>query len=134
MAMSGDSSGDPMAAISQAQNIQAQTPPWMKNVSPQTMQQGMPGQLQAIAAQLAGGFGGKPADFMKHLDQTYDPVRSMNFNATNAMANKTAPKSAAPKPMDPWTPITMSDGTTKPAWKTSLVQQTGRPKGPPPGR
>ena len=30
--MSGNSSGDPMAAIAQVGNIQAQTPPWMKSV------------------------------------------------------------------------------------------------------
>jgi hypothetical protein len=68
-------------------NVPAQTPPWMQGVSQQTMPQAMPGQLQAISAQLAQGFSAPnpaaqkagAAGFMKHLDQVYDPVRSLNF-------------------------------------------------------
>ena len=129
--MSGDSGGNPMAAISQANNVQAQTPPWMNGVKPQTMPQAMPGQLQAIAAQLAGGFGGvKPGEMMKDLDRTYDPMQSMNFTASNALANKNT-KTAPAKPMDPWAPIPQPDGSTKPAWMTGLVKQTGMPRKPP---
>ena len=129
--MSGNSSGDPMAAINN--NVPAQTPPWMTNVAPQTMPQAMPGQIEALARQLQAGYGGRTQDFMRELDRTYDPVQSMKFNGTPKKPT-TTPKTAAPKPMDPWTPITMHDGTTKPAWMTSLVQQTGMPRTPPPGR
>ena len=61
--MSGNSSGDPMAAINN--NVPAQTPPWMKNVSPQTMPQAMPGQIEALARQLQAGYGGRTQDFMR---------------------------------------------------------------------
>ena len=101
----GGNSEDPMAAmaaLTQANNVQAVTPPWLQGVGEQTMPQAMPGQLEAIAAQLAGGYGGKPADFMKHLDQVYDPVRSMNFAppkpGAKPVAKPVAPAAVAPKP------------------------------------
>jgi hypothetical protein len=135
--MSGNSGGDPMAAINN--NVPAQTPPWMKNVSPQTMPQAMPGQLEALAAQLAQGFAGPDrtriakaqVNYFKDLNSTYDPVQSMKFGTTPTPTKPTTKPTAAPKPMDPWTPVTMADGSTKPAWMTSLVQQTGMPRTPP---
>jgi hypothetical protein len=139
--MSGNSSGDPFAAINN--NVPAQTPPWMKNVSPQTVPQAMPGQLEALAAQLAQGFSGPDrqriaktqAAYFKDLNNTYDPVQSMKFGTTPGPVPKPVAKPVPPaKPMDPWTPVTMSDGSTKPAWMTSLVQQTGMPRTPPQGR
>ena len=120
--MSGNSIGDPMAAINN--NVPAQTPPWMRNVSPQTMPQAMPGQIEAIAAQLAQGFAGPDrrrianaqAAYLKDLNSTYDPVPSMKFGTTPATTTKPVAKPTAPaKPMDPWTPVTMADGSTKPA-------------------
>jgi len=132
--MAGDKTGDPVAAIAQANNVQAQTPEWMKGVTPQTMPQAMPGQLEAIAQQLSKGYGGfKPQEMLKTLDQTYDPVQSMNFNGQDTKKT-TTPAPTTQKPMDPWTPITMHDGSTKPAWMTSLVQKTGMPRTPPGGR
>ena len=73
--------------------------------------------------------------YFKDLNGTYDPVQSMKFGTTPAPTTKPTTKpTAAPKPMDPWTPVTMADGSTKPAWMTSLVQQTGMPRTPPQGR
>ena len=100
--MSGNSSGDPMAAINN--NVPAQTPPWMKNVSPQTVPQAMPGQLEALAAQLAQGFAGPDrqrianaqAAYFKDLNNTYDPVQSMKFGTTPAPAPKPVAKPIAP--------------------------------------
>jgi hypothetical protein len=79
-----------MADFNPLGNVPAQTPPWMQGVSQQTMPQAMPGQLQAVSSQLAAGFGGKPADFMKHMDQVYDPVRSLNFDPTKKAARPAA--------------------------------------------
>ena len=93
--MSGDSEGgDPLAALAQAQNIQAVEPPWMKGVGAQTQPQAMPNQLEAISKQLAAGFGTPKvgqAQFMKHLDQVYDPVRSLNFAPPKPVKKTTTP-------------------------------------------
>jgi hypothetical protein len=111
--MAGDSGSDPMAAVAalnQANNVQAKTPPWMQGVGAQTMPQAMPGQLEAIAAQLAGGYSAPnaaaqktgTAGFMKHLDQVYDPVRSMNFApGTKTTAKPTAVTQAPGKYSNP---------------------------------
>ncbi len=85
-------------------NVPAQTPPWMNGVSQQTMPQAMPGQLQAISSQLARGFSAPnaaaqkagAAGFMKHLDQVYDPVRSLNFNPPKKKAATPAAATQAP--------------------------------------
>lgn len=130
--MSGDSAGgDPMAVIQQLNNVQAKTPPWLEGVTPQTLPQAMPGQLEAIAKQLGMGFGTKnvgQAQFMKHLDQVYDPVQSMNFDPTKKPVPKVDPKPTPRKPMDPYEMIVMPDGTRKPAWQTGYVRDTGMPR------
>ncbi len=41
----------------------------------QTVQPFMPGNDNALAAQLAAGFGGLPADFMAAFQQTYAPMQ-----------------------------------------------------------
>ena len=139
--MSGDSGGNPMAAIAAGNNVPAQRPPWMKGVQPQTLPQAMPGQLEAIAAQLAQGFAGGPdrnrtaiaqRAYFKDLNNTYDPVQSMNWGQGNTTTTKktTTPAPGPQKPMDPWTPIPMPDGSSKPAWMTALVQKTGMPRTP----
>ena len=71
--MSGNSSGDPMAAINN--NVPAQTPPWMTNVSPQTMPQAMPGQLEALARQLQRGFWRQDAGFMRAASDRTPTIR-----------------------------------------------------------
>ena len=126
--MSGDSGGDPMAAIAQAGNIQAQVPPWMKNVSPMTMPQAMPGQLEAIAAQLAQGFAGPDrkriataqGNYLKDLNNTYDPVQSMKFGTTPV--KPTTPAKPTTTPMKPATPITWGTGSWRQDERGNWVQ------------
>jgi hypothetical protein len=129
--MSGDSGGDPMAAIAalnQGNNIQAKTPPWMQGVGAQTMPQAMPGQLEAIAAQLAGGYSAPnaaaqktgTAGFMKHLDQVYDPVRTMNF------APPPPPKPVVKPVVKPVAkPVVTPKPVVKPVVKKPAVYGTG---------
>ena len=67
------------------------------------------------AAQLAQGFAGQDrariakaqGDSFKELNNSYDPVESMNLGtAPAAMTKPTTKPTAAAKPMDPWTPVT----------------------------
>jgi len=60
--------------------IKAVTPPWLANTSKAMLPQGMPNQLNMLAANLAaGGFGTQPQN-MTWLDQVYDPVEVTKFN------------------------------------------------------
>ncbi len=131
--MSGNSDGSQaaLAALQQANNVPAKTPPWMKGVTPNTLPQAMPGQLEAIAAQLAQGFSAPNpaaqtagrAAYLKHLDQVYEPVRSLNFNAPPNVPPK--PPVVPPKP--PVAPVAPPPRPTSPLqWDTGMARQDER--------
>lgn len=68
-------------------------PDYLGGGSPVTFPQAMPGQLEAIAAQLSAGFGQTPAAIMTEMDKLYAP-----------MPVGQAPKPAVtPKPTSPAT-------------------------------
>jgi hypothetical protein len=56
----------------------------------------MPGQRADLAAQLAAAFGQTPAAWGKSLDQTHQPVRTLNFNVPPPVAKKPATTTTKP--------------------------------------
>jgi hypothetical protein len=61
------------------QNITAKTPPWLQGTGDLTIPQAPPGQLQALASQLAQGGFGTPSANYGYLDTIYDPVNTLDF-------------------------------------------------------
>jgi hypothetical protein len=80
----------------------------------QTVQPGMPGQIDALSQQLAAGFGQQPADIMTQLMQYYQPMSLPNYApVTPTTPTPTTPTPATPRPQttrDQWTPPTSSSG------------------------
>ena len=82
-------------------DIVATPVPYLQNTKPATVPAFMPGQREALAAQLSAGFGpstgsgptgaGSPAAFAKYLDQIYSPAQTLTF---------------MPGPLKPTTPST----------------------------
>ena len=70
-------------------DIVATPVPYLQNTKPATIPAFMPGQREALAAQLSAGFGpstgsgptgaGSPAAFAKYLDQVYAPAQTLTF-------------------------------------------------------
>lgn len=63
----------------------------------QTIQPGMPGQIDALSQQLAAGFGQQPNDMMSQLMQYYQPMSLPNYAPP-------APVTPAPTPTPVVTP------------------------------
>lgn len=60
-------------------NVKAIDPPWLKGTGVMSLQQAMPGQLNALARDLAmGGYGNQSAN-MNFLDRIYDPTRTLDY-------------------------------------------------------
>ena len=58
----------------------------------QTVQPGMPGQLDALSTQLASGYGQQPADILAYLQQFYKPMQIPDYSAKAAtIPGKTPP-------------------------------------------
>jgi hypothetical protein len=65
-------------------DIVATPVPYLQNTKPATIPAFMPGQREALAAQLSAGFGAStgsasPAAFAKYLDQVYSPAQTLTF-------------------------------------------------------
>lgn len=78
-------------------NVNAQIPPWMMNMQPQTLPAFGPGQQQMLASQLAMGGFGNPKSNMAWLDQVYDPATVMSQGPLPKTPVTPPPK---PKPTD----------------------------------
>lgn len=80
----------------------AALPAYLGGGTPMTYPQAMPGQLEAIAAQLAAGFGGTPQSYMQNMDALYNPVYVPFSSAPQFAAPQSAPATApAAKPTSP---------------------------------
>ena len=70
----------------------------------QTVQPGMPGQINTLANQLAAGFGQQPADILAQLQQYYQPMSLPNYApVTPTPATPATPTPVTPKPTPPKT-------------------------------
>ena len=82
-------------------DIVATPVPYLQNTQPAAIPAFMPGQREALAAQLSGGFSpstgsgpaasGSPAAFASYLNQIYSPAQTLTFK---------------PGPLKPTTPVT----------------------------
>ena len=122
MAMAG---GGKIQQSEPNRDITATPVPYLQNAKPATVPAFMPGQQQQLAAQLGAGFG-SPASFAKYLNQVYSPAQTLSFKP--GPLKPQAPTSTGGGKLDPNTMV-LVDGKLVPAWKTSLIQQTGRPTG-----
>jgi hypothetical protein len=96
-------------------DILATPVPYLQNTQPATIPAFMPGQREALAAQLSAGFGsstgsgptgpGSPAGFASYLNQIYGPAQTLTF---------------MPGPLKPTTPTT--GGGKKPVVNGKPVQ------------
>lgn len=101
--------------------VAASQPAYLQGTSPATMSAGMPGQIAALAQQLAAGYGGTPASFAAELNKAYQPAKTLDFTkAGTAPKTSTAGLGATPgttKPVDRWMgmgPLAYTRMTAKP--------------------
>lgn len=101
------------------QNITPATPPWLTGTKPLVLPQAAPGQLQALARQLAQGGFGTPKANLAWMDQYYDAVHSLKLAPPPKIPAKPARTTT---PTDDPNRMVLVDGKWKPAWQTSLVR------------
>ena len=82
------------------------------------------GQNSNLAALFGNNMATGPAAQPQQIPQIMPPARPQMMPPA---ARQMMPQGQAPKPMDPNSMIATGDGRLKPAWMTSLIQQTGRP-------
>lgn len=58
----------------------AQPQPVYKSIPMETVQPFMPGYENALAHQLAAGFGGAPQNYLNAFDQSYAPMQVPDYN------------------------------------------------------
>lgn len=67
----------------------------------QTIQPGMPGQINALANQLAAGFGQQSGDVLSQLMQYYQPMSLPNYAPVTPAATAPTPTPVTPAPAPP---------------------------------
>jgi hypothetical protein len=103
------------------QNITPATPPWLAGAKPLVLPQAAPGQLAALASQLAqGGYGTTKAN-LAWMDQVYDPVYAMKLGAPPKIPTRMPV--VAPNGMVP------IDGKWKPAPQTGALRRPAAGRG-----
>jgi hypothetical protein len=99
------------------QKITPVTPPWLAGAKPLVLPQAAPGQLQALARQLAqGGYGTAKAN-LGWMGQYYDPVHTLRLAAPPKIP---ARKAETMQPTNDPNRMVLVNGQWKPAWQTSL--------------
>ena len=88
----------------------------------------MPGQLEMLAGDLAAGGFGTQATNYRAMDKVYDPMQVPTFNQPLKTTHG-APKATGGAAITDPNQMILIDGKWKPAWMTSHIQTTGRPKG-----
>lgn len=121
--MGGNSKG--VQGSTTSPDIAASQPAHLANTKPAMQDAGMPGQLLGLSQQLGAGFGQTPAAFLTALQKIYQPAPTLDFSKTGSPMPPKA-GGGVPQKMDP-NSMVLVDGKLVPAWKTSMVQQTGRP-------
>ena len=82
------------------------------------------GQNPNLAALFRGNIAAGPQAQTQQIPQIMPPARPAVMPPAARLPMQ---QTMAPKPMDPNNMIATGDGRLKPAWMTSLIQQTGRP-------
>jgi hypothetical protein len=85
---------------SRSSSKKAEEPVYPGKGVPQKFAQAMPGQLEALAAQLSAGYGQTPAANMAFLQGMYEPMNIMNF----PQPMPKAPLPNTPQPVKPGNP------------------------------
>lgn len=83
-------------ALPSPRTPEAPLPPYLGGGQPMSFAQAMPGQLEAIAAQLSAGFGQPAGTYLSQMDALYNPI---NVPMTPAPA---APAPAPPERPNPF--------------------------------